>query len=64
MDGIGGIKMGGMRSPGVHLYSPYRSWKGQMRRMKTGFSMSKKVSNPLAPVKVGKLSGTIGKIVG
>jgi len=57
MDGFG-------PKPRTSLYSPYRSWKGQMRRMKTGFSMAKRISNPLSPVKVGKLSGTVAKIVG
>jgi hypothetical protein len=62
MEGFGS----GMDKPKTTLYSPYRSWKGQMNKMKAGFSMAKakKVSNPLSPVKVGKLSGTVAKIVG
>lgn len=59
--------MDGMPSgpkPRTTAFSPYRTWKGQMRRMKTGFSMGKKLTNPLSPVKVGSLSGTVKKIVG
>lgn len=64
MDDMGGIKMGAGIRPS-HLMSPYRSWKGQMRRMKTSTSMGKsKVSNPLSPVKIGKLAPTVSKIVG
>lgn len=64
MDGMGGIKMGAGVRP-THLFSPYRSWKGQMRRIKSSPSMGKsKVSNPLAPVKIGKLAPTVSKIVG